>query len=273
MTESRITRRNALFASTSAAALWGQSEKPNKKKTILFIGGHLDDSEWGAAGLMFRALRDGLRVVVIQTVSDWSNWPPTQGREAEVRQGILGVARKMGVEKILLDYKYHHVPVDLELKRRIAQIHADIGTDIAVVQHESDYWTDHANTARAGRDAVMFAHGYLGRDIRRPDTILAYPVAPYQTIEFQPDTFVDTTDVVDRIAWLHNELESVVTKGPRYVASLTLNGPAAQGYPKKMDLTNHADEVLAQERNWGAMCGVRFAEAFRSIRYHPREIW
>ncbi|MBI3693852.1 MAG: PIG-L family deacetylase [Acidobacteria bacterium] len=268
-----VMKLAALLAAWALAATSAAAQTPAKEKTILFVGAHMDDSEWGAGGLMFKAVRDGLRVVVIQTVSDWSNWPPTQGREKQVEDGVMRIAKEMGIEKILLGYKYHHVPADLELKTRIARIVADVEPDIAVILSENDYWTDHANTARAAKDGIMFAHGYLGRALKRIPLILSYPTGANQTHDFKPDTFVDTTEVIDRIAWLINEIDSLADGKREYSATLTLQGSRAKGFPKKLELIGAAEQVLASEKNWGAMCGARYAEAFQSIRPVPRELW
>jgi N-acetylglucosamine malate deacetylase 1 len=248
-----------------------------ERKTLLVVGAHMDDCEWGAGGVMLKALKAGHRVVVIQAVSDWSNWPPSQGREKQVEEGVRRVAKEMGVEKILLGYKYHYVPVDLEIKRRIAEIADEVKPDIALIISEKDYWTDHANAGRSGKDGIMFAHGYLGRAVKSPRLILTYAGAANQTYDFKPDTFVDITEVIDRAAWLINELgpEGVVLeeKGPRYVEHVTLDGPTERGYPKRLDLTTEAASLLATDARWGDMCGVRYAEAFQTIRFQPRELW
>jgi LmbE family N-acetylglucosaminyl deacetylase len=248
-----------------------------EKKTLLFVGAHMDDSEWGAGGVMFKALKAGHRVVVIQAVSDWSNWPPSQGREPQVQEGVVRVAKQMGVEKILLGYKYHHVPVDLEIKRRIAEIMDDVKPDVAIIMSENDYWTDHANAGRAGKDGIMFAHGYLGRAVKSPPLILTYSAGANQTYDFRPDTFVDTTEVIDRVVWLINELgvggRVLEEKGPQYASRLTLYGPAERGYPKNLDLTAETASVLAIDARWGDMGGVRYAEAFQTIRHTPTQLW
>lgn len=152
MQDGELSRRDFMATSPATGALGRALQPSSKKRSILFIGGHMDDSEWGAGGLMFKAVKAGFRVVVVQTVGDWSNWPPAQGREARVKQGVMRIAREMDVEKILFEYKYHYVPVDLEIKQRIAGIVADVEPEIAVIICENDYWTDHANTGRAAKD-------------------------------------------------------------------------------------------------------------------------
>ncbi len=209
-----------------------------EKKTLLFVGAHMDDSEWGAGGVMFKALNAGHRVVVVQAVSDWSNWPPSQGREKQVKEGVMRVAKQMGVEKILLGYKYHYVPVDLEIKGRIAEIMDDVKPDIAIIMSENDYWTDHANAGRAGKDGIMFAHGYLGRVVKSPPLILTYSAAANQTYDFRPDTFVNTTEVIDRVVWLIDELgvggSVLVEKGPQYASRLYTLRTGGAGIPEEL---------------------------------------
>jgi N-acetylglucosamine malate deacetylase 1 len=240
---------------------------------MLVVAADMADAEWGASGLMLKALKDGFRVVIVVVVGDWSTWPQAQGKEAKGKEGIQRIAKEMGVEKVFLDYQYHRVPVDLEIKRKIAEIHADVQPEIAVIQAADDYWSDHANTARAAKDGIMFAHGYLARPVNRPRLLLTYPVAPNQTYDFRPDTFVDTTDVIDHIAQVVNEIGDVLNERPNYVATTTLEGSASLGYPKRLNLTSHAEEVLAGERRWGGVCGVRYAEAFGSILQVPRNLW
>jgi LmbE family N-acetylglucosaminyl deacetylase len=245
-----------------------------KSKTLLAIGAHMDDSEWGAGGLMLQAVAAGMRVVIVQAVSDYSNWPPTQGREKRVEAGVRKIAADMGVEKIYLGYKYHYVPADVELKIRLAKIVDEVKPDIAILMAENDHWTDHANIARAGKDAVLFAHGYLARNVKKPRFLLTHAVGANQTFDFRPDIFIDTTDVIDKLAGVMNELHNLAHDGePRYVAQTTLLGPKEKGYPKKLDLTEYADVLLAANRHLGESCHVRYAEAFQSIQFRPRELW
>jgi LmbE family N-acetylglucosaminyl deacetylase len=275
-----IDRRSFLGASaaltTDLAGMLALGAAPldPKGKTLLAVGAHMDDSEWGAGGLLIRAVQAGMRVVVVQAVSDYSNWPPTQGREKKVDATVRRIAKDMGVEKIFLGYKYHYVPVDNELKVRLARIVDEVKPDIAVLMAEADHWTDHTNIARAAKDAVLFAHGYLGRNVKKPRFMLTHAVGANQTFDFRPDIFVDTTDVIDKVAGVLNELHNLLHEGePRYVAQTTLLGPKEQGYPKKLDLTAYADVLLAANRHLGEACGVRYAEAFQSIQFRPRELW
>lgn len=62
-------------------------------------------------------------------------------------------------------------------------------------------------------------------------------------------------------------------KGPKYVKHVALDGPAERGYPKRLDLTAEAASLLVADARWGDMCGARYAEAFQTITFQPRELW
>jgi LmbE family N-acetylglucosaminyl deacetylase len=261
-----------LFSSSTAGAAEPEtkSAEPAKKKlTLMFVGAHRDDAEIGAGGVILKAVAAGHRVVMVQTVSDFSNWPPTIGREADIAAADQKNARGLGVEKILLGYKYHHVPVDNEIKTRIAKVYSAVRPDIAFVQAETDNWTDHANTARAGKDGILFAHGYLGRAVPRVRQLLAYPVTAGETYEFQPDIFVDITDVIEGVARMIGDLDTVTQGKKKVVSTMVLHGTK----DRTLELTGHAERAVTTARRWGEMCGVRFAQAFRSIVRAPQQLW
>ena len=49
--------------------------------TLLAVGAHMDDVEYGIGGILIQAVRAGHRVVVVVTVSDYTTWGATIGRE------------------------------------------------------------------------------------------------------------------------------------------------------------------------------------------------
>lgn len=253
----------------AAASPWaaGAQQAIAKRKTLLVVGSHMDDCEAIAGGVILKAVHDGLRVVLVQAVSDWSNWPPAQGREKKVAAGVERIAKEFGFEKILLGYKYHHVPVDHDLKLRIARIVDEVRPDIAIIMSESDYWTDHANIARAAKDGIMFPHGYLARVVPSPRVILAGSASPHQTHDFQPDTYVDISPYVRSYAAMLDSLDALLTDSSPVVSTLSLKGS------EPIEMSHGTEKAVTQRSVWGDMCGVRFAEAFRAIRKPPAELW
>ena len=65
-------------------------------KTILGIGAHYDDCVFGISGLLLKALRRHHRVVVLSLIGDYRNWKPVQGRERELVDGTVRIAKEYG---------------------------------------------------------------------------------------------------------------------------------------------------------------------------------
>ena len=50
-------------------------------KTILAIGAHLDDAEWGSGGVLLNAAKKGNRVVIVTTIGSLENFPSTANKK------------------------------------------------------------------------------------------------------------------------------------------------------------------------------------------------
>lgn len=187
-----------LLASVPATSAAAEAPSiPAKKLTLFAVGAHMDDAEVGVGGILLSALKAGHRVVVLVTVSDYSTWGPTIGREQQCKAEQLAVAKRFGYEKRFLDYPYHQFEGDNEAKTKIAEIYNELQPDITFIQNVEDLWPDHSATGAAARDAVLFSHGYTAqRTQRRCPRVFAYGAAPNQTIRFEPDFFFDVTPVM-----------------------------------------------------------------------------
>ena len=165
--------------------------------TLLSVGAHIDDNEDGIGGIILEAVKAGHRVVTVVTASDYSTWGSTIGREEQCKKDQLSLAAKFGYEKRFLDYAYHQVTPDVELKKRLAEIYIEVEPDITFVHSTEDHWPDHVASGIAAKDAVLFSHGLTeNQAIRRCPRIFAFNVTPAQTIRFEPDFFVDVSDVM-----------------------------------------------------------------------------
>lgn len=164
---------------------------------LLVVAAHMDDAEYGVGGLMIQAARAGHRVVVVVTVSDYATWEATRGREEQCKLEQLALAERFGYEKRFLDYPYHRFPADTETKRRLAEIYTELKPDVTFIHNTEDLWPDHRSAGIAARDAVLFSHGYTSnRSIQRCGRVFAFNVAPHQTVRFNPDFFVDVSNVM-----------------------------------------------------------------------------
>ena len=60
-------------------------------------------------------------MVFISTVGDDSNWPVTQGREAELKPKVQALADDRGIEIRFMNCEYEHVPDDPECMTALAE--------------------------------------------------------------------------------------------------------------------------------------------------------
>jgi LmbE family N-acetylglucosaminyl deacetylase len=181
------------------AAAFAADPAPQKKLTILAIGAHMDDAEGGVGGILISAVQAGHRVVVVVTVSDYTTWKPTIGREAECKAEQLALAKRFGYEKRFLDYPYHQFEANNASKKKLAEICDELRPDITFVHNTDDHWPDHVASGIAGKDAVLFPHGYTAnKDASRCPRVFAFCSGPNQTIKFEPDFFFNTTPVMSR---------------------------------------------------------------------------
>jgi len=165
--------------------------------TMLVVGAHMDDCENGAGGVMLDAISRGWRVVTVTVVGDFTTWEPTVGREEQVVKDLTDLADSFGYEKRFLDYAYHQVAPDIELKNRLAVIYDELRPEIGLVHWHDDHWPDHSAVGIAAKDALIFAHGLSGNLASpRCPRVLAYSATPHQTINFRPDVYHNITHVM-----------------------------------------------------------------------------
>lgn len=239
---------------------------PARKKTLLVVEGHLDDSYIGAGGVLIQAARAGHRVVVVTVASDYSSWGATVGREELVKQQQVELARLFGFEKRFLDGKYHQTDGgDLELKRKLAEIYVELKPDVAFISHHEDHWPDHSGSGLAAKDAFLFSHG-LSHDmtVHRCPLILGFSVTPSQTYHFEPDVFYDVTDVMPQYMDLIGRIEAIRT-GRTLDQEIRYELHAAGRPGLKLLLTAHGLTRLADVIRWGDMASCPFAIGFRTV--------
>lgn len=246
----------------------GESASRPPRKTILVIGAHYDDCEIGAGGLIFKAVKKGHRVVLLNVVGDYSTWNVTQGREARIREQNDAKAREMGVEKRYLNYGYQQVTENLETLKKIAEVVVDVKPDITL-------FNDRNERERAPSD-----HSIVGvlaeRAVRNADTILggltvscgkemyAYEIDPQR--DFHPDVFIDIGDVLPSVIKTINFFRKLNAEAPRAQSAGRIDAmikinPGGEELP----LTAWGEIKLCTARVRGLQGGVRFAEAYKAL--------
>jgi len=237
-------------------------------KTILAIGAHMDDCEIGAGGLIAKAVRTGHRVVVVNVASDYSTWRKTQGRETEIKERVLRGAAEIGVEKRFIGYGYQQVPNDLEAIKKLAEVVIDVQPDITVFHNRYEPApSDHATVGHIAERAVRDATRVLDTYVPFSQEMYAYEVYP-RVSEFQPDVFIDISDVIGEVAQWPNTFDEIYAgdihdpwpdAGPRAKIWIDLCGD------EPIPLWTHGDMKLATAAFRGWQCGARYAEAYMSL--------
>lgn len=225
-------------------------------RTILAIGAHYDDCPFGIPGTLLRAVKKHQRVVILSLIGDYTNWPPVQGRE----QGLLELSRQLatanGMEMRFLNWKSMGFEPTLETKRAVAEVVADVKPDAAFMLWPRDRHADHEAASAICHAALSQPARLLGRaDARVPSRLFWYDNGPGHTIGFEPDTYVDVSAEWETAREWLGRLMAFVRK---------------EDYdPAKADAAMDTKTVLARYR--GLACGVKYAEAFKSVRPVPRD--
>jgi LmbE family N-acetylglucosaminyl deacetylase len=226
-------------------------------KTVLAIGAHYDDCVFGISGILLQAVRKHYRVVILSVIGDYTNWPPVKGREKELVEKTAEISKEYGAEMRYLKYASHRYDVNLETKRAVAEVVADVQPDVAFMMWPHDSHHDHEVASTLSKIALQHGDRVLEKGPYKPAKhIFAYDNGPRHTIGFVPNVFVDVTA----------EWQAAQDWLGRFMA-LVRN----QKYdPKNLDGAQRAKESLAAYR--GQTCGVKYAEAVWSTTAHPQDI-
>lgn len=226
-------------------------------KTLLAIGAHYDDCVFGVPGLMLHAVAKNYRVVNLALVGDYSNWAPIGNRQQELLDGGVEISRSYGVEMQYLKFQSHRFDVNDETKRAVAEAVVEIKPDVALMLWRHDHHDDHVVASQLSGIALRYASSLVDApNYQPPRKIYLFDNGPGHTIGFEPDVFVDVTDVWPRaIEWLG-----------RYMALIR-----GQPYdPSKLDGAQQTKEAIALYR--GKTCGVKYCEALKSMNAEVRDI-
>jgi LmbE family N-acetylglucosaminyl deacetylase len=201
-----------------------------EKATILAIGAHPDDIEFGCGGTLIKYSRKHHRIFLLVMTEGGSGDPAT-----------TRVAEQMDSKKILGAEHIHwggyadtHLVVDQELIAKIENVIKDVKPDFIFCNFPDDTHQDHRHLAQA----VMSATRYIRN-------VLFYEGPTTQN--FRPHVFVDIADTLDlKINALKAHRSQVMKTN---IEDLSIV------------------EVARSSANFRGIQGrVKFAEAFHSLR-------
>lgn len=133
---------------------------------------------------------------------------------------------------------------------------ADVQPYLAFMLWQHDRHPDHEAAAAISKPALRLADRILDRNVKVPAQIYLYDNGPGHTLGFEPNTFVDVSNVwPSAIEWL-GQLMAFVRNRPA-------DGP-------EIDQAVNAKTTLVRYR--GAACGATYAEAVRALQPRPAQI-
>lgn len=226
-------------------------------KTLIAIGAHYDDCPFGIPGLLLKAVRQHHRVVVLNVIGDYSNWPPVKGRDRELVELSTKIASERGIEMRFLKQASMGFEANLELKKEIARVVAEVRPDLAFMLWSKDRHPDHEAAGAAAHAALHQPARLTGDDdARAPAQVFWFDNGPGHTIDFTPDTYIDVTDEWSAaMEWL-GQLMAFVKNAP---------------FDPTKDAALETKTTLARYR--GLAAGVRYAEAVRRVKPGPIDIF
>ncbi len=221
--------------------------------TALMVGAHNEECEYNCGGLAYTLSRKGWRVVFLNLIGDYSNWPMwpdgmTDGQES-INRDAMEAARRLGAEKILIDAKGHHFSAgDPSSLVRIAEVIDDLKPDLMATHWPQDTNHDHREVARASLIAAQTTAILPGRAGYVVPEIIAHEGYLYQSQHFTPDFYVRIDDCMD---------------------ALSNSFQAFQTYPAIVDEFERIKPIQSRARSAHIWPGG-YAEAYCFLKFGPR---
>ena len=178
----------------------------------------------------------------------------------------------MGAEKRFLGYGYQSVPLDLEAIRKIAEIIIDVKPDITLFHYRFETSpSDHGIVGTIAEHAMRSANTVLGgKTVSYSQEMYAYEVYPRPSPPyplFQPDTYIDISDVIKEVVEVPNYVDQLYGEYPPSRRTGVARSRIKIDYlgEEEIPLYEHGEMKLTLSRYRGFQCGVRYAEAYMAL--------
>jgi N-acetylglucosamine malate deacetylase 1 len=253
--------------------------------SLLIIGAHPDDCEFGAGGLAALWRRSGGRVTFVSLTNGDAGHHLLSGAALARRRlaETQAVAQRGGLEYLVLDIHDGELEASLINRWAVLEIIRRAAPDLILTHRLGDYHPDHRACAQLVLDAAFLAFVPNARPLSAP--LARRPVIAYLHDDFQrpypfvPDLVIDTGAVIgDKLEMLHAHASQVYEWLPYAARRPELIPDDEAGRRVWLRATYlAADERLAQQyrpqlaARYGEAhaAAVRFAEAFEISEYGP----
>jgi LmbE family N-acetylglucosaminyl deacetylase len=199
--------------------------------SILALGAHPDDIEYGCGGTFLKFARRGESIsFMVLTKGEFGGKAETRQREQEEAMKLLGV------KKIFWGgYIDTELPNERLIITEIDKVIEEVNPDEVYVNSPQDIHQDH----RALAKCALAATRYVKKVFFYED---------YTSVNFEPDIFVDIEDVLEEKQKLIQVFTSQVAKA----------------YPTRLDMV---ESVRAIANFRGFQGKVKYAEGFKAFRF------
>jgi len=163
--------------------------------TILAIGAHPDDIEYGCGGTLLKCGKRGHDIYLyVATAGDFGGDPSVRIKEQEAS------ARKLGARYVFWGgYKDTQIPMDQGLIANLEHVIRQVGPDFIFVHYPEDTHQDHRALAQATITATRYARNFLFYE-------------GLTTQSFNPSVYVDIEETLEGKLELLKLHRSQVTK-------------------------------------------------------------
>lgn len=200
-------------------------------KNILAFGAHPDDVELGCSGTLRKYVKQGNNVYVCVLSEGQEAGDPVMRKKEQEE-----AARRLGAKELIWG---HWIDTRFEVSKQsvdfIESVVAKVRPYEIYVNYSNDSHQDHRTLAQC----VISATRYNKRVLFYED---------YTSYNFQPDIFVDISDVLDEKLHIISAFESQISR----------NYPSGQ----KM-----IDGIKAMANFRGFQARIHYAEGFKAVRY------
>lgn len=218
-----------------------------KRVDLLFFGAHADDLELSCGGTIIKAVRDGLRVGMIDLTRGemgTRGTPAIRKREAAAAARLLGVAFREE-----LDFGDGGLRTTRDEELQLIDVVRRTRPRLVFAPWPDDRHPDHSRAGRVVTESSFYA-GLRALETKVP------PHRPQATIYYLQNYMIPPSFVVDVSATWKAKMRSVAAFKSQFFDPASKEPRTFISDPKFLEVIN------ARGRHFGALINVEFGEAF-----------